>query len=255
MIRHFIQRIQRLFGNNTEKPLLPSYKTLGFHPRHLEVYKLAFTHSSCSEQDTEGNKLNNERLEFLGDSVLSTVIAGHLYRKHPEWTEGQMSKRRSAIVKRAVNNAIGKRMQLDLYLRHGHEALNSNLSADVYGNTLEALIGAIYLDRGYRIAERFIIQKVLPMFFELEDSLLDQTTNYKSLLLEWAQKHHLPLEFQMQQEPKRSGGTFISAVFIDGKKVGVGHGRNKKEAHQEAAHVALISLNAIDPTISLTEDQ
>lgn len=254
MVRHFIQRIQRLFGNTTEKPLLPSYDMLGFHPRTLDIYKLAFTHSSCGEQDEAGNKINNERLEFLGDSVLSTVISGQLYLKHPDWNEGQMSKRRSAIVKRAVNNAIGKRMNLGRYLRHGHEALDNSLSADVYGNTLEALIGAIYLDRGYKVAEQFIIQKVLPMFFELEDSLLDQTTNYKSLLLEWAQKHHLPLEFEMLQEPKRSGGTFISAVFIDGKKVGIGRGRNKKEAHQEAAHAALSSLNAIDPTISLTEE-
>lgn len=253
MIRHFIHKIQRLFGRRTGKPLLPSYDTLGFHPRNLEIYQLAFTHSSCGEMDAAGNRLNNERLEFLGDSVLSTVIAGHLYLRHPSWDEGRMSKRRSAIVKRAVNNAIGKRMELDLYLRHGHEVLGNSLSDDVYGNTLEALIGAIYLDRGYEQAKRFVIDKVLPMFLELEDSLLDQTTNYKSLLLEWAQKHHLPLDFKMLQEPKRSGGTFISAVFIDNKKVGIGRGRNKKEAHQEAAHSALTSLNAIDPSISLTE--
>lgn len=226
---------------------------LGFRPQSLDVYQLAFTHSSCGEQDEEGNKLNNERLEFLGDSVLSTVIAGYLYLQHPDWDEGRMSKRRSAIVKRAVNNAIGKRMKLWTYLRHAHRDQPHLIGADVYGNTLEALIGAIYLDRGYKVAEQFVLTKVLPHFLELEDSLSDQTTNFKSLLLEWAQKHHLTISYEMIQEAKRSGGTFISAVFIDGKKVGVGRGRTKKEAQQAAAQKALTSLNTIDPSISLTE--
>lgn len=252
MIRNIIYKIQRLLGNSAEEPLLPLYNTLGFKPKHPEYYRLAFTHRSYGALDKSGNRLNNERLEFLGDSVLSTVISSHLYHAYPQWNEGQMSKRRSAIVKRAVNNALGKEMSLNLYLLHGHDSA-LELSPDVSGNTLEALIGAIYLDRGYASAEQFILNKLLPLFAELEESLVEQTTNYKSLLLEWAQKHHFTLDFRMLQEPKRAGGTFVSAVYIDDKKVGIGRGKTKKEAHQEAAHAALSSLNAIDPSVSLSE--
>ena len=139
-------------------------------------------------------------------------------------------------------------MGLDKMLQIRREARHS--STDIYGNTLEALIGAIFLDRGYTRAEEFVHHRVLPLFLELEQSLREQMTNYKSLLLEWTQKHHLALDFRMLQEPKKTGAAFICAVFIDEKKVGVGSGQNKKEAHQDAAHRALLALCEADALVA-----
>lgn len=248
MIRKLIFYIQRLFGKKTEEPLLRLPDLLGFYPRDWSYYELAFTHSSLSELDAEGHKLNNERLEFLGDSVLATAMSHHLYMAYPHWDEGALSKRRSALVKRAVNNALAERMGLVSMLRIKNEGQRS-ISADIYGNTLEALIGAIFLDRGYAVAERFVHLRILPLFQALEESLIEKTTNYKSLLLEWVQQHHLELEFRMLAEPKRSGGTFVCAIYIDGQRISIGRGSNKKEAHQEAAHLALEALKAADPSI------
>ena len=249
MIRELIFRVQRLFCIKHEEPLLRLPEILGFYPRDWSYYQLAFTHSSASDVTDDGYRLNNERLEFLGDSVLSTAISHHLYIAYPHWDQGALSKRRSTLVKRAVNNAVGQKMGLGdlLKIKHDH---HQRLSADTYGNTLEALIGAIYLDRGYAVAERFVLLRILPMFQELEASLVEKTTNYKSLLLEWVQQHHLLLEFRMLSEPKKAGGTFVCAIYIDEKRISIGRGPNKKEAHQEAAHLALEALKAADPNIA-----
>ena len=129
------------------------------------------------------------------------------------------------MVKRAVNNAVALRMGLDRFLQIRRDVRQG--SSDIYGNTLEALIGAIFLDRGYLRAEAFVLERVLPLFLELERSLMDQTMNYKSLLLEWTQKHRLSLDFRMLQEPKRSGVPFVCGVFVDDKRIGLGRGLNK----------------------------
>lgn len=239
--------IQRLLGFKCKEPLFRLPELLGFFPRDWHYYELAFTHSSMQEVDRQGKTLNNERLEFLGDSVLSTAISHHLYMAYPHWNEGVLSQRRSALVKRAVNNALAKKMGLPKMLRIKHR---HGVGDDIYGNTLEALIGAIFLDRGYAVAERFILLRVLPLFRELELSLLEKTTNYKSLLLEWVQHHRLELEFRMLAEPKRAKAVFVCAVYIDGKRISIGRGANKKEAHQEAAHLALEALKAADPAIA-----
>lgn len=240
--------IKRLLGLRSKEPLVRLIEVLGFEPKDPALYDLAFRHSSMSRTDSEGNKLNNERLEFLGDSVLATVMSHYLYTEHPSWDEGEMSKRRGAMVKRAVNNAVAQQMGLDRHLQIRREA--RQISADIYGNTLEALIGAIFLDRGYLYADRFIRERVLPLFLQLEESLKEQTTNYKSLLLEWTQRHHVSLDFRMLQEPKRAGARFVCGVFIDDRKVGVGEGLNKKLAHQDAAHKALLALCKVHPSIT-----
>jgi len=240
IIRIVRDGLMRLFGRKSKEPLYLLVELLGFEPRDPSLYDLAFRHSSMSKTDKEGFKLNNERLEFLGDSVLATAMSHYLYQQHPHWDEGEMSKRRGAIVGRKVNNAVAQRMGLDRFLQVRREARQG--SADIYGNTLEALIGAIFLDQGYARADAFVRQRMVPLFMELEGSLREQTTNYKSLLLEWTQKHHLSLDFRMLQEPKRSGALFVCGVFIDDRKVGVGSGANKKVAHQDAAHRALRAL-------------
>lgn len=249
MIRKLIYHIQRLLGRRQEEPLFRLPEVMGFYPRDWRYYEVAFTHSSASEVDDQGFRINNERLEFLGDSVLATAMSNHLYRAYPHWDEGALSKRRSALVKRAVNNAVAQKMGLGKMLRI-KKSDGQRTSQDIYGNALEALIGAIFLDRGYGVAERFVHLRVLPQFRELELSLVEQTTNYKSLLLEWVQQHHLDLEFRMLAEPKRAGGTFVCGIYIDDKRISIGRGGNKKEAHQEAAHQALEALKAADPSIA-----
>lgn len=244
MIRHILYKAQRLLRLGSQVSLRRYYSVLGFYPKQLAYYELAMRHSSASLIESSGFKINNERLEFLGDSVLSTAISKHLYLKHPLWDEGEMSKRRSALVKRTVNNAVAESMGLDKLLNsHG------KLSRDAHGDALEALIGAIFLDRGYEMAERFVLERVLPLFQELETSLVDTTSNYKSRLLEWTQHHHFDVEFQMLVEPKREGALFVCAVCINGKRISIGRGTNKKLAHQEAAHLALDALQAAEPAL------
>ena len=240
MIVRLVQNtLSRLFGFRSKEPLFHLVEVLGFEPHDMSYYELAFRHSSVSKTDASGFKLNNERLEFLGDSVLATAMSHYLYLHYPAWDEGELSKRRGTIAKRAVNNAVAQRMGLDKMLQIRREARHS--STDIYGNTL---------DRCYTRAEEFVHHRVLPLFLELEQSLREQTTNYKSLLLEWTQKHHLALDFRMLQEPKKTGAAFICAVFIDEKKVGVGSGQNKKEAHQDAAHRALLALCEADALVA-----
>ncbi|WP_081951787.1 ribonuclease III [Porphyromonas sp. COT-239 OH1446] len=249
MLRQLIQKVKRLFGFRPVEPLAYLNQVLGFAPTDPKLYELAMSHSSCGFVDEAGHKVNNERLEFLGDSVLATAVSHYLYREHPLWDEGQMSKRRGTLVKRSVNNAVARRMGLAKLLQLSRTGPSNRHSPDVYGNALEALIGAIFLDKGYLVAEEFVIMRVMPLFRELEESLVEQTTNYKSLLLEWAQRHHLSFDFRMLQEPKRNGGVFVCAVFINDKRIGTGRGNNKKEAHQEAAHEALNALCKADPSL------
>nr|WP_314773750.1 ribonuclease III domain-containing protein [uncultured Porphyromonas sp.] len=249
MILRFLRdNLKRLLGRRPKEPLSLLVELLGFEPQDRALYDLAFRHSSMSRTDETGFKLNNERLEFLGDSVLATAMSHYLYLEHPHWDEGELSKHRGAMVKRAVNNAVALRMGLDRFLQIRRDVRQG--SSDIYGNTLEALIGAIFLDRGYPRAEAFVLERVLPLFLELERSLMDQTMNYKSLLLEWTQKHRLSLDFRMLQEPKRSGVPFVCGVFVDDKRIGLGRGLNKKEAHQDAAHKALLALCRADEAVA-----
>lgn len=243
-IKTFFERFRWRLAS---KPLGLLREVLGFYPIDYSLYEAAFTHNSVAFRGKDGRMINNERLEFLGDSVLAMAVSAYLFKHHPDWDEGQMSKWRGAVVKRAVNNAVAREMHLERFL---HVRRDSTLqSQDILGNALEALIGAIYLDRGYDKAEQFILERHLPVFRSIESELIDQTTNYKSILLEWVQKYHLETDFRMVQEPKRYGGIFVCDIWIDGKRIGRGKGRNKKESHQEAAHATLNALRQVNPEI------
>lgn len=242
--------IKRLFGTSAEEPFVELIRILGFKPGNPALYRIALRHVSCSLRDANGFKINNERLEFLGDSVMSTAVSHYLYKHYPTWDEGQLSKRRSAVVKRAVNNAMGREMGLQKLLKIRPEALQNG--HDILGNALEALIGAIFMDKGYRRAEHFILTKIFDTYKDLEEDLEYETANYKSVLLEWAQKRHTEVEFRMLQEPRRSGGTFVCAIFVAEKRIGLGRGLTKKESHQQAAHQALGTLNIPLPNTSLS---
>lgn len=246
MLRALYNSIRRLLRLQRQEPSVRLRQILGFEPIRLDYYLLALTHSSYGQMGPNNIREDNERLEFLGDAILSAAISHHLYTQHPTWQEGKLTKQRSALVNRTVANAVSKRMELYKLLRYRHSS-KQKMSEDVHGNTLEALVGAIFLDRGYQMAEAFVMERILPLFYELEESLVEVTTNYKSRLLEWAQARHLSVDYRMLQEPKRAGGIFICAIYLQDERISTGQGYSKKEAHQAASHIALEVLGVLEP--------
>lgn len=240
-----LHRSSRSVGSS----LYPLYRHLGIVPRDERIYQLAMRHSSCSVIDKKTQqRINNERLEFLGDSILSAIVSAQLYLRYPMWDEGEMSKRKSSIVARNVNNKVGARLQLHKYIKSRSDV--SRMSPDVLGNAVEALIGAIYLDRGFAAAERFVCNFIFPVYRDLEESTDLSIHNYKSELLEWAQKHHFQIEFKQQSYTHKGTDIFHYTVEVNGQVIGSGTGSSKKKAHQEAAYNAIEKLRKAENELS-----
>lgn len=226
-------RIKLLFLR--EKELYSAFSgILGFCPRDLRLYKEAVMHSSSAVRNAKGERVNNERLEFLGDAVLNAVVADVLFRKYGKGREGFLTTMRSRIVKRESLNRIADKLGLVSLLRisqviHTH---NCNLA----GNALEALIGAVYLDRGYDVCRKFITERLLTEFIDFGE-LAKSEENYKSKIIEWAQKKQVDFEFVVVEQTfdEYKNPIFTSVLRIDGKEMGKGGGYSKKESHQEAA--------------------
>ena len=222
-------------------PLYPLFKAIRVRPKNIALYELAMRHSSRTIVDPKsGVRLNNERLEFLGDSILAAAVSVQLYLRHPSWNEGEMSKRKGSIVARNVNNRVGNSLNIGDFI--SASAPVSSLSHDVPGNAVEALIGAIYLDLGFREAERFVCDFIFPTYHHLEENTEHSIHNYKSDLLEWGQKHHFAVEFVPQEgsAPRRK---YTFAAVVNGEVLGIGTAGSKKQAHQVAAYEAIAHLN------------
>ena len=214
---------------------------LGFVPANLYLFKLAFFHkSSAHTQDTPLH--NNERLEYLGDAVLGTIVAEYLFKKYPVSDEGFLTKMRSKIVKRKMLNDLASDMGLDFLLT---EYNTTRLSSSMLGNAFEALIGAIYLDRGYYSTRRFVIRKVLRKYLDIH-GLETFDDNFKSQLLEWCQKHGKEAEFKVVSRFKHDKrDRFKVAVFVAGEKISIAEDYNKKSAEQSASEKALLQMGII----------
>jgi ribonuclease-3 len=214
---------------------------IGFYPQNLKLYDLAFVHKSASTTDSRGNFVNNERLEYLGDAVLSAVIADFLYNRFPQEDEGFLTKTRSKLVNRSFLTKLTYDMGLNVYIDSNTTKNIDN--SHIYGDALEALIGAIYLDKDYQAAKYFITKRILSKFVNLAE-IEQNDLNYKSRLIEWSQKTKKELEFETTEEinEKTRQPKFMAVVKIDNKKTGVGTGASKKEAHQNAARQALEKL-------------
>ncbi len=215
---------------------------LGFLPSRVSLYQIAFTHKSASFAQNKVSGINNERLEFLGDAVLGTIAAEFIYKEFDQASEGFMSKLRARIVKRKHLNATAIKMGLPgLIKAHPHP---SSMSKHLYGNALEALIGAIYLDKGYNCASHFFRKRIVEPYIDLA-SLSSKDSDYKSQLIEWAQKNKKEVVFLSNEEydPGIKAPTFESLVRIDLQDSGRGKGDSKKEAEQQAAKVALKGLS------------
>lgn len=204
---------------------------LGFLPGRYEIYALALIHKSTARTDNNGQVSNNERLEYLGDAVLGSVVGEYLFNKYPNQNEGFLTKMRAKMVNGDTLGDLALKMDLDKLLENNVTGVQS--IKHISGDALEALIGAIYLDKGYRITKVFILRKMIKRFLNLEE-LERVETNYKSQLIEWAQKGRKEVCFYTDIEPY-DPTRFISYVSIADRLYGSGTGVSKKEAEQQAA--------------------
>ena len=237
---NFIDRIKLPFRKDRE--LCASiYSILGFYPHHTKYYKQALLHKSSAHRRKGEAPEHNERLEYLGDAVLESIVSDILYRRYKHESEGFLTNTRSKLVQRDTLNKLSVEMGLDTLIRSNSKpnAHNSYMG----GNAFEALMGAIYLDRGYDACMHFIRNRVLGQLISLE-KVAAKEVNFKSKLIEWAQKHRLKLEFKLvdQRLENRNSPTFITRVILEGLDGETGKGYSKKESHQMAAKATLKTL-------------
>jgi len=221
------------------------YKALdgifGVCPNNIELYKLALIHRSASLFLDDGTPINNERLEFLGDAVLESIVSDYLFIEFPEQNEGFLTKLRSRIVSRASLNKLAVRIGLDRHIIT--QGNYSSQQKNLYGDALEAMVGALYLDKGYDFTNRLIINHLLNRYIDLVD-MTEQETDFKSRLIEWSQKNKRALSFDTVPSPLYTQKIphFHTSVSIDGQPTGTGEGHSKKSSEQKAALSALIRL-------------
>ena len=221
------------------------YKALdeifGVCPNNIELYKLALIHRSASLFLDDGTPINNERLEFLGDAVLESIVSDYLFIEFPEQNEGFLTKLRSRIVSRASLNKLAVRIGLDRHIIT--QGNYSSQQKNLYGDALEAMVGALYLDKGYDFTNRLIINHLLNRYIDLVD-MTEQETDFKSRLIEWSQKNKRALSFDTVLSPLYTQKIphFHTSVSIDGQPTGTGEGHSKKSSEQKAALSALIRL-------------
>ncbi len=215
----------------------------GRTPQNVRLYHLAFTHSSVvKQQPTTKLHQSNERLEFLGDAVLGTVVAEYLFRKFPYEQEGFLTEMRSRIVNRESLNGLALKIGLDKLVQLDAGQGRAARSRSVNGNALEALVGAVYLDQGYKAARKFVLSRLVKPYVDVK-SLTETTANFKSKLIEWAQRHGKAIRYDLNGEA-RPGGVmeFTASVVLDDEVVATGMGLSKKQAEQLAAERALVTL-------------
>lgn len=205
-----------LFKHNKQSKEFYSFfrNVLGFTPRKTEIYNIAFTHKSMSHEVGHGHRVNNERLEYLGDAVLSSVVADYLYKKYPYQGEGFLTEMRSKIVSRASLNKLSKKIGLSQLIQYNRDSQNLYKSID--GDAFEALVGAIYLEKGYKFTSKIIVNKILAMHLDME-ALEQDDWNYKSKLIDWCQKGKMKIRFELVNEciQGHNRKQYESKVFID----------------------------------------
>lgn len=243
----FLQRIFNFLFSSDKNFVKSLANLLGFVPANLYLYRLAFSHKSNSQKDYFIDQ-NNERLEYLGDAILGTIVAEYLFRKYPSKDEGFLTKMRSKIVKRKTLNHIADQMGLDVFLKHQGV---DNVSNSMLGNALEAFVGAVYLDVGYRRTRQFVIYKILREYIDVEH-LESIDENYKSQLLEWCQKNGKPIAYAVISKYKFDNrDRFLVAVQVDNEDVASAEDYSKKSAEQLASKKALRLLISKKPNPTL----
>lgn len=236
MFSNILDKIRLLFRKEKESYLC-FYKILGFYPRHIEIYQQALLHKSSSVK-TKGRLLNNERLEFLGDAILDAVVADIVYKRFEGKREGFLTNTRSKVVQRETLNRIAVQIGLDKLIKY--TTRQSSHNSYMCGNAFEALVGAIYLDRGYETCKYFMEERIIKPYLNLE-KLSRKEVNFKSKLIEWGQKNKFLIEFNLLEQSldEELNPIFETQVMIEKIPAGQGKGYSKKESQQEAAHVTL----------------
>ncbi len=215
-------------------------RILGFKPKDLSIYKKAFLHRSLNKRDGLGNPMNYERLEFLGDALLGTVISKHLYQEVPGGDEGYLTKMRSKIVSRKHLNELGK--DLNLLKLVESRIPKSHFGENIYGNVFEALIGAIYLDKGYDQCERFIYERVIDPYVDIEQ-LEGKVISYKSLVIEWCQKQKKEFHYEVYEDTGNDElKHFAVKLTIDNRIMAKARATSKKKAEEKASKRAYYAL-------------
>jgi ribonuclease-3 len=215
-------------------------KIIGFKPITSEYYARAFIHSSSNKTDENGKPVNYERLEFLGDAMLSSVIAAHLFNEVPEGNEGYLTKMRSKIVSREHLNELGRDLGLIRFV--DSKVPTTNFGENIHGNIFEALIGAIFLDRGYRYCEKFIHDRVIVPYVDIA-KLEGKITSYKSLFIEWCQKEKQSFFYDIFEDNGRDIQKHYGVkLLVDGKIVARARATSKKKAEEKASQRAYFAF-------------
>ncbi|MFP5437044.1 MAG: ribonuclease III [Bacteroidia bacterium] len=213
---------------------------LGFAPLELEHYKRAFIHRSSNKHDADGNPVNYERLEFLGDAMLGSVVAAHLFNEVPGGDEGYLTKMRSKIVSREHLNELGRDLNLIKWVESKVSA--QHFGENIHGNLFEAFIGAIYLDRGFSYCEKFIYDKVIVPYVDIP-KLEGKVISYKSLLIEWCQKQKKPFYYEVYEDNGIEGQKHFGVKLkIDGQIVAKARATSKKKAEEKASQRAYFAF-------------
>lgn len=216
------------------------HNILGFYPKNIALYRVAFTHKSMSNETVGNYHVSNERMEYLGDAVLSIAVADYLFHTYPTQAEGFLTEMRSRIVSRVSLNKLSQKLGFNDYIRHAPDMGNNARS--IGGNAFEALMGAIYLDRGFDFAKRIIIERIIKVHIDL-DELQNTDVNFKSKLLEWTQKHKQNLVFQLLEEiGDGHKKQYHVQVLINGKPYSDAIDRSIRGAEQLAAEKTYNSI-------------
>lgn len=214
-------------------------KIIGFPPRNIKLYREAFTHPLCV--DSSSVSMSYERLEFLGDAILGAVISHYLFLNAPQKDEGYLTKMRSKMVQRDVLNRLGKELDLVSLLRF--KVPRTQLGNNIYGNLFEALVGAIYLDKGYAESTKFIERKLI-RFLDGIKNIENKVISYKSLIIEWSQKNKKNLLIEVEEEPSdtKAEKYFVSKLFVDGVLEAKARETSKKRAEEKASKRAFYKI-------------
>ena len=222
-VREFRKKIKRDFGFRPGNPLL---------------FKLAFQHRSLFPQANT----NNERLEFLGDAVLSLIVSDYFYSRYPLNEEGHLSRMRSKLIKRSQLNKIAYDFGISGYVEFDKSIILDNRPYnDLFGNALEAFIGAMYIDRGYNFTRKYVVTRIVDRILDINE-LVEREDNFKGKLYEYIQKENLKIRFVTEESEQNNQKVYHSYVYIEGNELGSGMGHKKKSAEQHAAEVAFRKL-------------
>jgi len=213
---------------------------IGFIPKNILIFKKAFTHKSKNIKDKDGLLINYERLEFLGDSILGGIVSDHLFFNYPNFHEGDLTKLRSKIVSRESLNNIGYSLKLYKLIESSHKTESPN--DDIHGNLLESLIGAVYVDTGFEICKKFILNKIIDYYINF-DTINSSIISYKGTLIEWSQKNKCKILFKTTKDNGLNPNiNFSSTLFLDNKQIAKAGEVSKKKAEEKVAKRAYNAL-------------